>query len=384
MNKTESKPKIVILGGGTGGVVTGNLLGRKVHKIADITLVSNKERVFYEPDLIFRVFDNKSTRKQYRSIRKVLNKNVDILYEEVTDVNPKEQSLTFKSGNILSYDYLVIATGARYNYDNVPGYKEGSHHFYNEEATLKLRDALASFEGGTVVTGVSDLPYKCPIAPLEMTFMLYHYFKKKKMLDKVTINYLSPIGGVFSIEQANEKFEKQFEKKGINLHTFFNTEEIIPDQKKVLSLEDEEMDYDLLILVPPHEGATYIKDRELANEQGWILIDQYTLQSKTYPNIFAVGDTTELPISKAGSTAHFQAKIAVKNIISLIKDGTLNAKYNGHAQCFVMMSLTSAMVLDFSYTRPPLRIGYIPNKFLYLTKKYFARIFFHGIVKGRI
>jgi sulfide:quinone oxidoreductase len=140
----------------------------------------------------------------------------------------------------------------------------------------------------------------------------------------------------------------------------------------------------LLILVPPHRGATYIDDRELADEDGWIIVDKDRLQSKAYPNIFAVGDTTDLPISKAGSTAHYQAKVAAKNITKLIKEGKLNAKYDGHAQCFVMMSQNSAMLLDFSYTRPPRRIGYIPNRLYYYVKKYFARVFFRGVLSGRI
>ncbi|MFX0121698.1 MAG: NAD(P)/FAD-dependent oxidoreductase, partial [Candidatus Hodarchaeota archaeon] len=277
-----------------------------------------------------------------------------------------------------------IATGARYNFESVPGYAGEAHHFYNEEGALRLHDALASFKGGNVVTGVADLPYKCPIAPIEMTFMLYHYFKRRKMLEQVNIHYLSPLGGAFSIEQASEKFEKQFEKKGIELHEFFNTEEILPERKAVSSLEGEEINYDLLILVPPHEGATYIDDRELANEQGWVLVDKERLQSLAYPNIFAVGDTTELPISKAGSTAHYQAKIAAKNILRLIKEGKLNAKYNGHAQCFVMMGMTSAMLLDFTYSRPPFWLGYIPNRLFYYVKKFFGRFYFRGVLSGRV
>ncbi|MHA2030523.1 MAG: NAD(P)/FAD-dependent oxidoreductase [Candidatus Kariarchaeaceae archaeon] len=384
MNSNENKPQVLILGGGTGGVIVANLLGRKIAKLADITIVSKMEKVFYEPDLIYRVFDKKDLKKQYRPLRKVVDKRVNILTEEVTHVNPKEQKVSFKSGEDLAYDYLVIATGAHYDIDSVPGYAEAAHHFYNEEGALALRDSLESFEGGNIVTGVADLPYKCPIAPIEMTFMLYHYFKRKKMLDKVNLHYLSPLGGAFSIEKPSEMFEKQFEKKDIELHSFFNTEEINPEEKKILSLEGDEVDYDLLVLVPPHRGATYIDNRELATEEGWIIVDQERLQSKAYPNIFAVGDTTELPISKAGSTAHYQAKVASKNIIRLVKEGKLNAKYDGHAQCFVMMSQNSAMLLDFSYTRPPRRIGYIPNRIYYYVKKYFARVFFRGVLTGRI
>lgn len=390
MNSSQDKPSVVILGGGTGGVVVANLLGRKAKKLANITLISKRENVFYEPDMIFRVFDNspkkamKTLDAQFKPLRKVVNKNVNILHDEVRSVDPKNRVIGLTNGNSLSYDYLVIATGAHYENGRVNGYNGEVHHFYDTDATLKLRDALESFEGGEIIIGVSDLPYKCPIAPIEMTMMLQDYFRRRKMLDKVKIHYISPLGGAFSIEAASQKFEAQFEKKDIEMHEFFNVDAIKTDEKVLESLEGEELNYDLLILVPPHVGATYIDDPKLADESGWLKVDKDTLQNPEYPEVFGVGDTNDLPISKAGSTAHYQAKTVSKNILNLLKGKNHKAKYDGHAQCFVMMSLNSAMLLDFSYTRAPRRIGYIPNKFYYWFKKFFKPIYFRGVLTGRI
>lgn len=384
MSIPKNKPHIVILGGGTGGIITANLLGRKTKKLAEITLVSNKENVLYEPDFVFRVFDKKKTEPQYKKLRKAVHKRVNILYEEVTGLDPKNNTVVFKSGDSLNFDYLVIATGAHYDYSRVPGYAETSHHFYNEEATLKLREAYDNFKGGDIYLGVADLPYKCPIAPIEMTFMTHHYFKRKKMLDKVKIHYLSPLGGAFSIDPANKRIEKQFEKKNIELHTFFNTEEIFPEKQSVESLEGDEINFDLLVLVPPHTGAKYIKDRDLADEDGWIHVEERTLRSKAYSNIFAVGDVTNLPVSKAGSSAHYQAKAASDNIINLLKGKEVKQKYNGHAQCLVQTSLTTAMLFDFTYDRPPYRIGYLSNRLYYYVKKFFRPFFFRAVLTGRV
>lgn len=384
MNTNNLKPHIVILGGGTGGVIMANLLGRKTKKLAEVTLVSNKENVLYEPDFVFRVFDKKKIEPQYKKLRKTVHKRVNILYEEVTGVDSKNQNISFESGETINYDYLVIATGAHYDYTRVPGYAEAAHHFYNEEATLKLRDAFANFTSGDIYIGIADLPYKCPIAPIEMTFMTQHYFKRRKLLDNVKIHFLSPLGGAFSIDPANERIEKKFSKKNIELHTFFNTEEIFPDKKTVESLEGDEIKYDLLVLVPPHVGATYISDRELADENGWIHVEERTLRSKAYSNIFAVGDVTNLPISKAGSSAHYQTKAASNNLINMLKGKEIKPKYNGHAQCLVQTSLTTAMLFDFTYDRPPYRIGYISNRLYYYVKKFFRPFFFRGVLTGRI
>ena len=200
---SQIKSKVVILGGGTGGVIVANLLGRKVKKIAEITLVSKQDNVFYEADLPYRIFDKKSLKSQYKKVRKVVNKNVNVLLEEVTGLDVEKKLVTFKNGNSIPYDYLVIATGARYDLDSVPGYKEGANHYYNEEGINELRKALDEFvekgTGGNVVVGIADLPFKCPVAPLEGVFMMEHFLRRKKLRKTTQLHYLSPIGGAFSI-----------------------------------------------------------------------------------------------------------------------------------------------------------------------------------------
>jgi sulfide:quinone oxidoreductase len=389
---SQAKSKVVILGGGTGGVIVANLLGRKAKKQADVTLVSKQDNVFYEADLPFRVFDKNDFKSQYKPVRKVVNKNVTVLKEEVTALDVENKSVSFKSGSSIPYDYLVIATGAHYDFDAVPGFKEGAYHYYNEEGIHELRKALDQFanngKGGKVVIGIADLPFKCPVAPLEGVFMMEHFLRRKKLRKTTELHYLSPIGGAFSIEEANVHIERKFEKKNINLHTFFNTETIHADRKVVESLEGDEMEYDLLIMVPPHRGQTYLKGTPIVDSDGWVNVNTKTLQNEDYPHVFALGDAANLPVSKAGSSAHYQAMATAHNLVDVLKgkiDITeVKEKYNGHATCLVMTSLTSAMFFDFNYNRPPFGLGYISNRLFYYVKKYQRFLYFYGFLSGRL
>ncbi|MHA1940230.1 MAG: NAD(P)/FAD-dependent oxidoreductase [Candidatus Hodarchaeales archaeon] len=389
---SEAKSKVVILGGGTGGVIVANLLGRKAKKQADVTLVSKQENVFYEADLPFRVFDQKGFKSQYKLVRKVVNKNVTVLKEEVVGLDVDNNSVTFKSGTSIPYDYLVIATGAHYDFDAVPGFKEGAYHYYNEEGIYELRKALDEFvkegKGGEIFVGIADLPFKCPVAPLEGVFMMEHYLRRKKLRKSTGLHYLSPIGSAFSIEQANVHIEKKLEKKSINLHTFFNTETIHTDRKVVESLEGDEMEYDLLIMVPPHSGQKFLHGTPIVDESGWVNVNTKTLQNEDYPNIFAIGDAANLPVSKAGSSAHYQAMAVAHNLGDVLKGkieiSKVEEKYNGHATCLVMTSLTSAMFFDFTYNRPPFGLGYISNRLFYYVKKFQRFLYFYGFLSGRI
>ena len=382
------KKDVVIIGGGTGGIIVANILGRKVGKQANITLISAKDKVYYEPDNLFRLFDDKPLESQYKEIRKEVNKRVKIEIKKVTKIDPIKQEVYTETNDTYHYDYLVLATGAAYDYDAIPGYKEAAHNFHDAEATLKLRQALREFKGGDLVMGIADIPFKCPVSPLEFVFMAYHYFKKRKMLDKVKFHITSPLPRVFSIENISNKVTKKYEKMNVEIHTFFNTEEIDPKRKVVISMEGDEIPYDLLVMVPPHKGQQFLIDsgNDLTDDDGWVPVDRETLQHDKYKNIWAVGDCTNLPVSKAGAAAHHQAKIVAPNIAALVKGKTPKKHYDGAVQCFLMTSLSSSIFLDFSYKHPPRRYGLIEffGKGFYVMKKLFKPLYFKVVLTGRV
>lgn len=382
---SNSKQKIFIIGGGTGGTIVANILARKAAKESVITMLTSSDKIYYEPDNLFRLFDKKTMQSQYKFIRKAVNKRVNIEFEKVTKIDPEKKSILVESGKTYVYDYLIIATGARYDYDAVPGYRESAYNFHDPKATLKLREALENFEGGNIVVSVADIPFKCPVSPLEFVFMSRNYFKKRKILDKVKIHYTSPLPRAFSIEKVSNKVQKRYDKMGVEVHTFFNTESIDPQKKIVTSLEGEEIPYDLLVMVPPHRGQQFIIDSNLSDgPEGWIPVDRETLQHSKYPHIYAIGDATNLPVSKAGAAAHHEAKIVGANLANIVKGKNPKKKYDGHVQCFLMTSLHTSIFLDFNYKHPPRVYGMFSNQGWFVAKKIFKPFFFRIVLTGRV
>ena len=388
--EVQNKQKVVIIGGGTGGTVVANILAKKIGKIADITVLSGKENVYYEPDNLFRLFDTKDMTSQFKQVRKVISKKVNVVIEKVTKIETEKNVVLTESGTSYPYDYLVVAAGAIYDFseERLSGYAKGAYNFHEGKSVLKLREALQNFEGGDLVMGIADLPYKCPVSPLEFVFMARDYFKKKKMLDKVKIHLTSPLPRAFSIQNVSDKVQKKFDKMGIEVHTFFNTEAIDPERKVVESMEGEEISYDMLVMTPPHSGPKFLEESGLANDESWLSINKETLVHEKYSNIWGLGDCTNLPISKAGAAAHHQGKIVASNIADLVKQKEVKHKYGGEVQCFVMTGLHSSIFLDFNYSRPPrgLFLKELPlaPRFWYISKLLFKPMYFKLILKGRV
>ncbi len=349
--------KIVVLGGGTGGTLVANLLAKKLKKMdADITLVSASNRHLYQPGWLYVPFGKQDPRKLSRPEASLLRKKVKLIIGKVNQLNTETRQISLEDGQSLEYDYLVIATGSQVSPEDVPGFSAGAHHFFNEEAAFKLHAALEEFTGGRIVVGVGGLPYKCPVAPLEFTFLLDEYLTHRKIRDKSEIIYTFPLNRVFTIESVAEVAQPLLEERGIRIETFFNLEEVLPEEKMIRSMEGTELKYDLLIMVPPHRGAKFLQGHPIADEQGWVKTDRTTLEVKGCSNVWAMGDTTDLPISKAGSTAHFEAPVIVERLVASLLGGIADpqeGEYRGHVMCFLETGYGRASMLDFDYTHPP-------------------------------
>lgn len=377
------KKRVVVLGGGAGGTLVANLLARKLKKRpVEITLIDKKGIHAYQPGYLYVAFGWEKPQRLNKQVTNLLSPRVNLVVDEATFIDTGSRRVSTARGTEYPYDVLVIATGSRVDPDAIPGLREASHHFYTEAGALALNKAIDEFPGGEVVIGVASVPYKCPPAPLEFAFMLEWELNRRGLREKTNIHFTSPLPRAFPIESVSEMVTPILAERNIELHTFFNLESVNLEERTIESLEGETLKYDLLVMVPPHKGAQVIIDSGLGDKGGWVPTDKETLKVKDHEGIFAIGDATDLPISKSGSAAHFEAETVVHNVIAeLYQTGDLH-RYTGKVMCFLETGYNQATLLNFDYRNPP-----VPPKqsaLYHWEKMLFNKAYFHILPQGRL
>jgi len=348
--------KILIVGGGLSGTIVANGLSRQLREELSsgsvaITMLGAAETHLYQPGLLYVPFGRIRESELFREQRKVLDRRIPYFVDPAKHIDVDKKTVTTQSGKTHTYDYLVIATGSRIRPENIPGMAEGAHWFYDLDGARKMRDALADFKGGKIVVNV-NAPHKCPVAPLEIVFMLREHLANRGLLDKCEITYTYPVGRLHALEPVANWAVPEFQRLSIKSETFFNTKSVDPKAKTITSEEGTTLGYDLLVTIPPHTGQQVILDSNLG-AGGWVPTERNTLLREGSNNVFVVGDTTNIPISKAGSTAHFEADTIIDNLASLIKEDRWARNYDGKVFCFVETGLNSGTYVWFNYTTPP-------------------------------
>lgn len=374
--------KVVVLGGGVGGTLAANLIDKELSHDASVTVVDPLGMHVYQPGFLYVALGEANGRWLAQDERHLLRDRVQMVIDGAVKVDPVQRTIALARGGRLSYDYLVIATGSRLARDEIPGLVEGAHDFYSLDGAIRLREALRSFSGGRVVMGVAGIPYKCPPAPVEFVFMLEEYLRKRGIRDESTVTLASPLNRAFTIEATSKVVQPILEKRGIELVTFFNVESVLPEKKIVTSIEGEELPYDLLVLVPPHRGAQVVEDSGLGDERGWIPVSRATLQHEKFDTIFAIGDATNLPISKSGSTAHFEAPVVASQIAARLNGATAKENYGGRVMCFLETGHRQATTIRFDYNHPP--VSPKPSPLWHYAKWAFNRAYWLTVPQGRV
>lgn len=374
---------ILIVGGGTGGTLAANLLAKQFAvEIADqdirVSLVTNSKFHIFQPGLLEVAFEGKKPDSIIREERPLVSQKVDYIEENVERIDLQKQKVSLSKGTILPYDYLILATGSVPNPDSIPGLREASLNFHtNTQESLRIWNTLQEFEKGRIVVGIAGVPHKCPPSPNEATFLLDDYLRKSGKREHANITFLTPYPRPYPAEPMSKVVEPLFEKREIEVVTFFNLESVDPVKKELYSLEGETVPFDLLIMVPPHQGANVIVKSGLGDKDGWIPTDKQTMRIKGYDNAFAIGDCTNIPVSKTGVTAHLEAKVAVNNIISAINQlGTIH-RYTGRINCPFEMGSGKAAFVVGSYEMPVKQIA--PSRIRHMMKKGFERVYWRSL-----
>ena len=372
---------VVVLGGGVGGTLAANLIAKGLKRDAKVTLVDRTGMHVYQPGFLYVALDQANALWLARDERSLLRKEVDLVIDDATKVDPVARTVTLRRGGTLAYDHLVLATGARLDREAVPGYG-GTHDFYSLEGAQRLREELRRFTGGRILVGVAGIPYKCPPAPVEFVLMLDQYLRDRGIRSKSEIRLLSPLNRAFPVESASKMVQPIMARRGIDLATFFNVESVDEGAHTVTSIEGETIEYDLLVLVPPHRGAQVVEESGLTDAAGWIPTDRGTLQHQRHEGIYAIGDATDLPISKSGSTAHFEAPVVASRIASVVRGTAPMAAYEGRVMCFLEIGEGRATTLRFDYKHPP--VPPQPSRLWHWAKWAFNRAYWVTVPQGRV
>lgn len=392
--------KILILGGGTGGTLLANRLARAHGADVEVTVIDRDDRHVYQPGLLFVPFDLQRPERLVRSRREQLRDGVGFRIADIERVETDANMVALADGTELGYDVLVVASGATLLPDETegltgPGWGKRAFTFYTLQGAIALRDALASFNGGRLVVNMIDLPIKCPVAPLEFCFLTDWHLQRRGIRDRVEITYVTSLDGAFTKATCNRELSGLLSRKGIDVITEFNTGSVDGENGKLLSYDEREVPFDLLVTIPLHGGAEFVqRSPGLGDDLGFVRVDRTTLQSLAAPNVFAIGDAADVPTSKAGSVAHFEGETVQANIERVLAGREVEGSFDGHANCFIETGFGKALLIDFNYEIEPVRgrfpephIGPLPllreSRANHLGKLAFQWIYWNVLLPGR-
>ncbi|MDN5205242.1 FAD/NAD(P)-binding oxidoreductase [Fulvivirgaceae bacterium BMA10] len=392
--------QLLILGAGSAGTMLLNHLSKTINaKEWQITIIDQSKLHYYQPGFLFLPFDIYSEKDVIKEGNKFIPPGCKLIQAKIEKIFPGEQTVKLEDGQEIRYDILVIATGSQIAPQEVEGmlgesWQKNIFDFYTFEGAVNLRNFLRKWNGGKMVVHITEMPIKCPVAPLEFAFLADWYFTRKGIRNKVDITYVTPLSGAFTKPIASKKLGYLLSEKSIKIVPDFAIERVDTVNKKIISYDDIQVPYDLLVTVPTNMGDEAIARSGIGDDLNFVPTNKHTLQSKTYDNIFVVGDATDIPTSKAGSVAHFEAEIVVKNILSYMKNQPLRESFDGHANCFVETGFNKAMLIDFNYDHQPTDgvfpikgIGPLPllkeSRLPHWGKHAFKWIYWNMLLKGR-
>jgi sulfide:quinone oxidoreductase len=392
--------RILILGAGTAGTMMANKFRKVLSKETwNITIVDQDEVHYYQPGFLFIPFGIYNRKDVVKPKGKFIPKGVDIIYSIIDHIDAEKSKVILANGTVLNYDYLIIATGVQTRPEETTGLNEDLWYkkifdFYTVEGSLAMQEFFKTWTGGDLVMAITEIPFKCPIAPIEFVCLADEFFTKKRMREKVNISFVTPLPGAFTKPIATKMLSKMMSEKNITVITDYYIEKVDNKNQKLISYDGREVHFDAMAIVPVNMGADVIGKSGLGDDLNLVPTNKNTLRSDKYENIFVIGDASNIPTSKAGSVAHFESDILFDNLMDSISNRPLIAKFDGHANCFVETGFGKATLIDFNYETEPLP-GTYPMTMLgpfsllkttwfnHLGKLFFRWIYWNILLKGK-
>jgi len=392
--------RLLIIGGGTAGTMMANKLRKALEKDDwEMTIVDKHKTHYYQPGFLFIPFGIYTKDDVQKPKSDFFPAGVKVIYSDVDRIDGENNKVLLQGGQILNYDFLIIASGAKTNIDETPGlngklWKKSIFDFYTIEGAVALSNFFKTWEGGKLVMAISEIPFKCPVAPIEFICLADAYFTKKGIRDKVELSLVTPMSGAFTKPIATKMLSELLSEKNIKVIPDFYIERIDNENKTLVSYDEMEVPFDVLTIVPVNTGDEMIARSGLGDDMNFIPTNKHTLQSEKFENIFVIGDAADIPTSKAGSVAHFAADVLYENLLNAMEGRPLTAKFDGHANCYIETGFGKGALIDFNYDTEPLPgtyplpgigpFGLLKNtKINHYGKILFRWIYWHILLKGK-
>ena len=354
--------KIVILGSGAGGTMVANNLRKEMDESEwEITIIDKDEKHHFQSGYLFIPFGVYTKQDVLKPKKEFIPQGVRFVVDTVVKID-KDQRRVITQMSHYDYDWLVLATGCRIAPEEIDGmedaWQKDVFDFYTLDGAMALYKRLKYFDAGKIVLNIAEIPYKCPIAPLEFVFMADWFFTVNGVRDKVDIEFVTPLDNVFTKPVAAKRLAEFAAQKNIKVTPHFEIAQVNANEKTIASHQGAKIGYDLLVAIPPNMGDQALIDSNISDPVGFVPTDNHTLKVENAERMFALGDTTNVPTSKAGSVAHYQSYTLVENLVRDIEGHPPKPTFDGHATCFLASGFEKAILLDFNYDVEPL-----PGKF---------------------
>lgn len=368
--------QIVIIGGGTAGIMTAAQLLRK-DKNLDIAIVEPSEFHYYQPAWTLVGAGTYSYEKTKRTMASLIPKGVQWIKDFATGFKPKENAISTKASGDITYDYLVVAPGLVMDNSLIEGLQEAFDKGLacsNYTDPNYVWEQIKNFKGGNAVFTQPTTPIKCGGAPQKIAYLAADHFKKRGIANKTNVVFATPGSVIFGVKPIRETLEQVIRKYGIHFKPFYAPHKIDVENKKIIfkavgtgentcvvnednslgeTMSGESlisMPFDLLHLAPPQTAPKFVKESSLANETGWLAVNKHSLQHLEFPNIFGLGDVAGLPTAKTGAAIRKQVPVVVDNLLRLIKHQAASTKsYNGYSSCPLVTGYGKMVLAEFDY-----------------------------------
>lgn len=327
-------PKVLVLGGGSGGLVASNVLKRELGAAADVTLIDRNRRHYYQSSYPMLLIGGRKPGAITRRLERLQRKGIEFHQAKITGVDPYHRKVVTTTGS-LSFDYLVISLGAELHPETVPGFRRNAYNIYDFWDLIRLRHRLANFSHGRVVLFISSLPFKCPPAPSEFMFLLDQLFRQRGCRNRVSLTMVTPETSPEPLAGplVGQSVRRMLGQRGIKLIT--EAKVLRLDPGNLVLDQGIEVRGDIFLGIPPHWGPDALRGSGLVEAGGWVKVDPHTLETGV-PGVYAIGDATavRLPVAgiqapKAGAFAHNQAEVVARNLANIVRGAPPRFRYTG-------------------------------------------------------